>query len=121
MKTVLIIEDNLKNMKLTSDLLEVKGYAVLTADNAEAGLTLAAEHLPDLILMDIQMPGVDGFTALTRLREAPDTAAIPVAAFTASVMTTDRARISEAGFDAFIGKPIRMKEFLATVAELCQE
>ena len=121
MKTVLIIEDNAKNMRLTTDLLEVKGYRVLSADNAEFGLGLAAEHRPDLILMDIQMPGMDGITALTRLRADPATDAIPVAAFTASVMSSDRTRITAAGFDAFISKPIRMKEFLATVRELCGE
>jgi two-component system cell cycle response regulator DivK len=119
MKTVLIVEDNTKNLKLARDILEAKGYAVLTAENGEAGIEVALSEQPDLVLMDIQMPGIDGFEALRRLRAEPRTAAIPVAAFTASVMASDRSRMTAAGFDAFIGKPIRMKEFLATVSRLC--
>jgi two-component system cell cycle response regulator DivK len=117
-KTVLVIEDNDKNMKLARDILEAKGYAVLAASNGEDGIRLAVEQLPDLVLMDIQMPGIDGIEALRQLRAKPSTAALPVAAFTASVTAADRSRVSEAGFDAFIGKPIKLKEFVATVEAL---
>ena len=82
-KTVLIVEDNDKNMKLARDILEAKGYAVLAATCGEDGVKLATEHLPDLVLMDIQMPGIDGVEALGLLRAEPRTAAVPVIAFTA--------------------------------------
>ena len=117
-KTVLIVEDNDKNMKLARDILEAKGYAVLAAVNGEDGVALATAELPDLILMDIQMPGIDGVEAFARLRAEPRTAAIPVAAFTASVTAGDRSRVTQAGFTAFVGKPINLKEFVATVARL---
>jgi len=118
-KTVLVIEDNEKNMKLTRDILEAKGYAVLEAINGEDGVRLAIEQLPDLVLMDIQMPGIDGVEALQQLRAEPTTATLLVVAFTASVMAADRSRVTEAGFDGFIGKPIKVKDFVATVHALC--
>jgi two-component system cell cycle response regulator DivK len=115
MKQILIVEDNEKNMKLVRDVLQVKGYATLEAVNAEDGLRLAAEHHPDLILMDIQLPGMNGIEALKVLRANPATAAIPAIAVTASVMQQDRNQITEAGFDGYLGKPLNLKEFLDAV------
>jgi two-component system cell cycle response regulator DivK len=112
---ILIVEDNEKNMKLVRDVLQVKGYATLEAGTAEDGIRLANERRPDLVLMDIQLPGMNGIEALGVLRADPATAKIPVIAVTASVMQQDRKLITEAGFDAYIGKPINLKEFLATV------
>ncbi len=116
---ILIVEDNEQNMKLARDLLQVKGYRTLEADTAERGLELARERTPDLILMDIQLPGMDGVSALRQLKAEPATAAIPVAAFTASAMKDDRERIVDAGFDGYLTKPINIREFLATVRALC--
>lgn len=114
-KTILIVEDNEKNMKLARDILQAKGYATLEAVNGTDGVRLALERRPDLVLMDIQLPDINGIEAFGRIRANPDTAAIPIVAFTASVTPLDRNRITGAGFDAFIGKPINLKEFLATV------
>ncbi len=113
---ILVIEDNEKNRKLARDVLRVKGYRVIEANSAETALTLAAEQTPALVLMDIHLPGMSGIQALARLRETPATRAIPVLAFTASVMPQDRREIMSAGFDGFVEKPINLKEFLATVA-----
>ena len=115
MSLILIVEDNEKNMKLVRDVLQVKGYATLEAGTAEDGIRLAGEHTPDLVLMDIQLPGMNGIDALGVLRADAATAKIPVIAVTASVMQQDRKLITEAGFDGYIGKPINLKEFLATV------
>ena len=115
MSLILIVEDNEKNMKLVRDVLQVKGYATIEAGTAEDGIRLASERKPDLVLMDIQLPGMNGIDALGVLRADPATARIPVIAVTASVMQQDRKLITEAGFDAYIGKPINLKEFLATV------
>jgi len=115
MSTILIVEDNEKNLKLVRDVLQVKGYQTLEAGTAEDGIRLAAERRPDLVLMDIQLPGMNGIDALKALRAEPSTAAIPVIALTASVMQQDRQEIMRAGFDAFIEKPINLREFLATV------
>jgi two-component system cell cycle response regulator DivK len=115
MSLVLIVEDNEKNMKLVRDVLQVKGYATVEAGNAEDGIRLASERRPDLVLMDIQLPGMNGIDALGVLRNDPATANIPVIAVTASVMQQDRKLITEAGFDGYIGKPINLKEFLDTV------
>jgi len=115
MTTVLIVEDNDKNMKLARDILQAKGYATLEAVNGEDGVRLALAHKPDLVLMHIQLPDINGIEAFARIRANPDTRAIPVVAFTASVTPMDRNRITDAGFDDFIGKPINLKEFLATV------
>ena len=115
MSTILIVEDNEKNMKLARDVLQAKGYTTLEAVTGEEGVGMALAHRPDLVLMDIQLPGIDGFEAFRRIRSDPDTLAIPVVAFTASVMSSERHRITGAGFDGFIGKPINLKEFLETV------
>jgi two-component system cell cycle response regulator DivK len=115
MSLILIVEDNEKNMKLVRDVLQVKGYATLEAVTAEDGIKLAMEHKPDLILMDIHLPGMNGIEALGVLRADPATALIPVIAVTASVMQQDRKLITDAGFDAYVGKPINLKEFLDAV------
>ena len=108
---ILIVEDNEKNMKLARDLLQYHGFTVAGADNAEDGLALARATPPKLILMDIQLPGMDGVAALAHLRSDPVTAAIPVVAMTASVMREDRERFDKAGFDGFITKPIDVRAF----------
>ena len=115
MSLILIVEDNEKNMKLVRDVLQAKGYATVEAVTGEDGVRLAAERMPDMILMDIQLPGINGIEALRQLRTNPATAAIPAVAVTASVMQQDRKQITEAGFDAYVGKPINLKEFLETV------
>ena len=115
MSTILIVEDNDKNMKLARDILQAKGYATLEAVNGEDGVRLALAHKPDLVLMDIQLPDINGIEAFGRIRANPGTAAIPVVAFTASVTVNDRSRITGAGFNAFISKPINLKEFIETV------
>lgn len=120
MSVVLIVEDNEKNMKLARDVLQVKGYATLEAVTGEDGVRLAKEKLPDLVLMDIQLPGISGIDALKVLRSDAQTEKIPVAALTASVTPTDRSKITAAGFDAFLSKPINIKEFLETVKRLTE-
>ena len=102
------------------DVLQVKGYATVEAGNAEDGIALARARLPDLVLMDIQLPGMSGIEAIGLLRADPATAAIPVVAVTASVMPQDRNKITEAGFDAYVGKPINLKEFLDTVRNMLE-
>jgi two-component system cell cycle response regulator DivK len=118
MSVILIVEDNDKNLKLVRDILQVKGYTTLDAANAEDGIRLAREQLPDLILMDVHLPGMNGIEALKVLRADAATANIPVAAVTASVMQQDRKNITAAGFDEYIGKPIDLKSFLATVQDI---
>jgi len=120
MSLILIVEDNEKNLKLVRDVLQVKGYETIEAGTAEDGLKLAAERRPDLVLMDIQLPGMNGIDALRMLRGDPATARIPVAAVTASVMQQDRRMITEAGFDAYIGKPINLREFIETMRTLLE-
>ena len=115
MNLILIVEDNEKNMKLVRDVLQVKGYQTIEAGTAEDGIRLARERKPDLILMDIQLPGMNGIDARRVLHADPATANIPVLAVTASVMQQDRKQITEAGFDGYIGKPINLKEFLEAV------
>jgi len=115
MSLILIVEDNEKNLKLVRDVLQVKGYETLEAGTAEEGLKIARERKPDLILMDIQLPGMSGIDALKALRAAPATAAIPVVAITASVMQQDRQQIMGAGFNGFIEKPINLRKFFDTV------
>ena len=115
MSLILIIEDNDKNMKLVRDVLKVKGYDTIEAGTAEEGIRLAIERKPDLVLMDIQLPGMNGIDARHVLRADPATASIPVIAVTASVMQQDRTQITEAGFDGYVGKPINLREFLDAV------
>lgn len=116
MSVILIVEDNPRNMKLVRDVLQVKGHTTLEATTAEEGIVLANANLPDLILMDIQLPGMNGIQALGVLRAEPKTASIPVIAVTASVMQQDRKLITEAGFNGYVGKPISLVEFLQTVS-----
>ena len=115
---ILIVEDNEKNRKLVRDTLRVKGYETIEAETGEDGVRLAKEASPALVLMDIQLPGIDGITALKQLREDPTTRSIPVIAVTASVMAQDRQKIMAAGFDAYQGKPISVKELLATIRQV---
>ena len=109
MSLILIVEDNDRNLKLVRDVLQVKGYETCEAGTAEDGLRIARERRPDLVLMDIQLPGMDGIEALRALRAEPATAALPVVAITASVMQQDRSEIMRAGFDGFIEKPISVR------------
>ena len=112
---VLIIEDNEKNRKLCRDVLNVKGYQTIESETAEEGLTLLREKKPNLVLMDIQLPGIDGITALKQLRADPEMAHVPVIAITASAMTHNRATMLAEGFDGYQTKPITLKEFLGEV------
>jgi two-component system cell cycle response regulator DivK len=115
MANVLIIEDNADNLKLATFLLESAGHTVISASNAEAGLALARSDHPHLILMDIQLPGMDGLQATGQLKRDEKTRSIPVIALTALAMKGDEERIRAAGCDGYIGKPMRYKEFLAAV------
>jgi two-component system cell cycle response regulator DivK len=115
---ILIVEDNEKNRKLMRDVLRVKGYQTVEAETAEEGIRLAQEAGPGLILMDLQLPAMNGIEALGHLRSDPRTEAIPVIAVTASAMTQDRQRIMAAGFDGYQSKPISVKEFLAVVRQV---
>ena len=115
---ILIIEDNEKNRKLVRDVLQHTGYKTLEAETGEDGVRLAQESRPALVLMDIQLPGMNGIEALGRLRADPKTKKIPVIAVTASAMTHDRAKIMSAGFDGYQSKPINVKEFLVAVREM---
>lgn len=117
---ILVIEDNEQNRKLVRDVLTFKGYEIIEAETGEEGLCLARARGPRLVLMDIRLPGIDGIEALGRLRAEPVTREIPVMAMTASVMTQDRRRIMEAGFDAYQGKPIKVKDFVAAVDQLLE-
>lgn len=118
MARVLVVEDNKANMKLTSLLLHSAGHTVLSAVDAEIGLTLARSERPDLILMDIQLPGMDGLTATALLKQDPVTASIPIIALTAMAMKADRERSDLAGCDAYISKPLRYQELLDAVESL---
>jgi two-component system, cell cycle response regulator DivK len=120
MKVVLIVEDNDKNMKLARDVLQAEGYATIEAVNGEDGVRLARERNPDLVLMDIRLPGISGIEALAALRADPKTWSIPVVALTASVTPTDRTHITQAGFDAFLAKPMVLREFVDTVKRLSE-
>jgi two-component system cell cycle response regulator DivK len=114
---ILIVEDNDKNLKLARDLLRYHGFETIEATNAEDGIALAKSRKPSLVLMDIQLPGMDGVSALQNLRADTATAAIPIVAMTASVMKEDRERFDKAGFDGFITKPIDVKRFPDQVRE----
>jgi len=116
MAKVLLIEDNPANMTLATFLLQSAGHSVLAATDAETGLTLARAEQPDLILMDIQLPGMDGLQATAVLKSEDATRDIPVIALTALAMKGDEARIRAAGCDGYIAKPLAYKEFLATIA-----
>ena len=112
---ILIIEDNEKNRKLCRDVLQVKGYKTIESETAEVGLKLALEQSPALVLMDIQLPGMDGITAMKQLKADPNTQNIPIIAITASAMTNNRTSMLAEGFDGYQTKPISLKDFLGEV------
>jgi two-component system, cell cycle response regulator DivK len=112
---ILIVEDNENNRILVRDVLQSRGYRTEETDNAEEGLRLARASRPALILMDIQLPGMNGMDALRLLRADPDTREIPAMAVTASAMTHDRQKIMAAGFDAYQTKPLNVREFVEAV------
>ena len=116
---ILLVEDNGKNMKLFRDLLQATGYRTLEATTGSQAVALAVERSPDLVLMDIQLPDIDGVEALNRLRADERTASIPVLALTAQVMRGDRERFLAAGFDDYVSKPVDVGELIATVARHC--
>ena len=116
MAKVLVVEDNPANLTLATFLLQSAGHVVLAARDAENGLALARVEQPDLILMDIQLPGMDGLEATAMLKSDPSTRAIPVIALTALAMKGDEQRILAAGCDGYIAKPLAYKEFLATIS-----
>jgi two-component system cell cycle response regulator DivK len=115
MRKILVIEDNESNMKLASFLLENAGYLVLKATDAELGIELAIKEQPDLILMDVQLPGMDGLQATRVLKENPLTKQIHIIAMTALVMAGDREKIMDAGCNGYVAKPIKYKEFLKLI------
>jgi two-component system cell cycle response regulator DivK len=110
-QVILIVEDNARNLKLARDILNHVGYRTLEAETAEDGLALARAERPDLVLMDVQLPGMDGVEALGRLKTDPLTADIPVVALTAFAMRDDRDRLLAVGFDAYLEKPLNVREF----------
>lgn len=115
---ILIVEDNPINMELATDLLQAAGYAVHQASSAEAGIRLARDEQPDLILMDIRLPGMDGHVAVQTLKQDPVTAGIPTVALTAQAMKGDEEIALRAGFDDYIAKPIDTRTFPQVVARL---
>jgi two-component system cell cycle response regulator DivK len=116
---ILVVEDNELNMKLFHDVLQATGYRTLKACTGEEALELAVLHPPALVLMDVQLPGIDGLETLARLRRDERTASIRVLALTAQAMHGDRARFLDAGFDGYLSKPVDVAELLRTVKELC--
>ena len=116
---VLVVEDNQKNLKLFRDVLRATGYITLEAGTGEEAVELAVSGSPALVLMDVQLPGIDGVQTLGRLRSDPRTASIPVLALTAQAMHDDRNRFLAAGFDDYLSKPIDIVELLGTVAKYC--
>jgi two-component system cell cycle response regulator DivK len=116
---VLVVEDNQKSMKLFRDVLTATGYRTLEATTGEEAVALASAHMPDLVLMDIQLPDVDGIEALTQLRANDGTASIPVLALTAQAMYGDRERFLGVGFDGYVSKPVNVVQLLALVRQHC--
>ena len=117
---ILIAEDNEKSIKLFRDVLQLSGYETLEASTGAQVIELATRHAPDLVLMDIRLPGTDGLEALRRLRADERTAHIPVVALTAQAMAGDRERFLEAGFDGYVSKPVNVVEFIGTVRRYCE-
>ena len=120
-RLILIVEDNERNMKLARDVLQFHGFRTVETVSGEDGVTMARENHPDLILMDISLPGIDGVEATRQLKGDPSTADIPIVALTASVLQADRARFEEAGFVGLIAKPIDVLEFPQQVLAFCLE
>ena len=117
---VLVVEDNEKNMKLFRDVLQAAGYSTLEATTGGQAVELATEHVPDLVLMDIQLPDIDGIEALGRLRADERTASLRVLALTAQAMEGDRERFLAAGFDGYLSKPVNVADFVTTVRRFCE-
>ena len=117
---ILVVEDNEKNMKLFRDVLQAAGYDTLEATTGSQAVDLATEHLPDLVLMDIQLPDIDGVEVLGRLRASDRTTSLPVLALTAQAMEGDRERFLAAGFDGYLSKPVNVTDFVATVKRYCE-
>jgi two-component system cell cycle response regulator DivK len=116
---ILVVEDNEKNMKLFRDVLVATGFQTLEATTGGEAITMASEHTPDLVLMDIQLPDLDGVEALHQLRANPRTATIPIVALTAQAMRGDRERFLAAGFDGYVSKPVKVRDLIETVREHC--
>jgi two-component system, cell cycle response regulator DivK len=116
---VLVVEDNERNMKLFRDVLQASGYRILEATTGERAVELVIEHGPDLVLMDIQLPDIDGVKALDRLRANEQAASVPVLALTAQAMDGDRERFLAAGFDGYLSKPVNIADLVATVERYC--
>ena len=117
---VLIVDDNERNVRLARDILQVSGFRTLEASTGGESISLASEHLPDVVLMDIRLPDMDGVEALRALRASEATASIPVVAVTALAMKGDRERFLEAGFDGYLEKPIDVREFPRQVRGFCE-
>jgi two-component system cell cycle response regulator DivK len=118
MARILVVDDDARNLRLAAAALEQAGHEVLSAEGGADGIEAARAHAPDLVLIDVQMPGMDGITALRRLRAEPSTATLKVVALTALAMKGDAERLIGEGFDGYLEKPIRYREFLASVAAL---
>jgi two-component system cell cycle response regulator DivK len=114
---ILVVEDNPLNLKLVRDVLTASGYEVVEAQTGEAGVSLAADCAPDLVLMDLQLPGIDGYEALRLIREDPRIGEVPIVALTAFAMREDRERTARAGFDGYLSKPISVRELPAQVGD----
>ena len=117
---ILVVEDNERNMKLFCGVLEASGYRTLEATTGERAVELALEHRPDLVLMDIQLPDIDGIDALDRLRADERSASMPVLALTAQAMEGDRERFLAAGFDGYVSKPVNVRDLIETVRQHCE-
>jgi two-component system, cell cycle response regulator DivK len=120
-RQILVVEDNERNMRLFCDVLQASGYRTLEATTGEQAVELVFEHRPDLVLMDIQLPDIDGVEALGRVRADDGFASVPILALTAQAMEGDRERFLAAGFDGYLSKPVDIAEFVATVKRYCEE
>ena len=120
-RQILVVEDNERNMRLFCDVLQASGYRTLEATTGESAVEVALEHQPDLVLMDLQLPDIDGVEALARLRADERSASLPILALTAQAMEGDRERFLAAGFDGYLSKPVDISEFVATVKRYCEE
>ncbi len=118
-KRILVVEDHERNMKLVRDVLNANGYETLEATTGAGAVALATEHVPDLVLMDIQLPDIDGVEALAQLRDDERTASVPVLAVTAQAMHGDRERFLAAGFDGYLSKPVNIVELVGAVKHHC--
>ena len=117
---ILVVEDNPKNLKLVTDVLTHWGYVVIEATTGEDGVRLAGEESPDLVLMDLQLPGIDGMEALRRIRAAGGGRQVPVGAVTPFAMARDRERVFDGGFDGYVEKPISVRDLRDQVRDFLQ-